>query len=154
MTGKKILSFFFQIKLLFYTFRYFVSLILTFQFHETLCKASNHTAPLHKCDIYQSKEAGKKLRRMMEKGSSEPWNQILYELTDGRTDKLDPSAILEYFKPLHDWLLKQNITQKEWNCDQYLDYKNHLVKGYNSNGSSTNMCNLILFTFLIVYFFS
>lgn len=42
--------------------RYFVSLILTFQFHEALCRVSNHTGPLHKCDIYQSKEAGKKLK--------------------------------------------------------------------------------------------
>ena len=42
--------------------RYFVSLILTFQFHEALCRASNHSGPLHKCDIYQSKQAGNKLR--------------------------------------------------------------------------------------------
>ena len=42
--------------------RYFVSLILTFQFHDALCRASNHTGPLHKCDIYESKAAGKKLR--------------------------------------------------------------------------------------------
>lgn len=42
--------------------RYFVSLILTFQFHEALCRASNHSGPLHKCDIYQSQEAGHKLR--------------------------------------------------------------------------------------------
>ncbi len=42
--------------------RYFVSLILTFQFHEALCKVGNHSGPLHKCDIYQSKEAGQKLK--------------------------------------------------------------------------------------------
>ena len=42
--------------------RYFVSLILTFQFHEALCKAKNHSGPLHKCDIYQSKSAGEKLK--------------------------------------------------------------------------------------------
>jgi peptidyl-dipeptidase A len=42
--------------------RYFVSLILTFQFHEALCRASDHQGALHKCDIYKSKEAGKKLR--------------------------------------------------------------------------------------------
>ena len=38
--------------------RYFVSFILQFQFHEKLCEAAKHTGPLHKCDIYRSKEAG------------------------------------------------------------------------------------------------
>ncbi len=42
--------------------RYFVSLVLTFQFHEALCRAGNYTGPLHKCDIYQSKQAGEKLK--------------------------------------------------------------------------------------------
>lgn len=41
--------------------RYFVSFIIQFQFHEALCQAAGHKGPLHKCDIYQSKEAGKRL---------------------------------------------------------------------------------------------
>lgn len=41
--------------------RYFVSFIIQFQFHEALCQAAGHEGPLHKCDIYQSKEAGKRL---------------------------------------------------------------------------------------------
>lgn len=41
--------------------RYFISFIIQFQFHEALCHAAGHTGPLHKCDIYQSKEAGKLL---------------------------------------------------------------------------------------------
>ena len=41
--------------------RYFLSLVLQFQFHEALCKASGHMGPLHRCDIYNSKEAGKLL---------------------------------------------------------------------------------------------
>lgn len=43
-------------------FRYFVSFIIQFQFHKALCEAANHNGPLHTCDIYQSKEAGKLLR--------------------------------------------------------------------------------------------
>lgn len=39
--------------------RYFVSFVIQFQFHQALCAAARHTGPLHKCDIYQSKEAGK-----------------------------------------------------------------------------------------------
>jgi peptidyl-dipeptidase A len=37
---------------------------------------------------------------------SKPWPVALKALT-GET-KMDASAILEYFKPLHDWLKKQN----------------------------------------------
>lgn len=39
--------------------RYFVSFIIQFQFHKALCQAANQNGPLHTCDIYQSKEAGK-----------------------------------------------------------------------------------------------
>lgn len=39
--------------------RYFVSFVIQFQFHQALCKAAGHSGALHKCDIYQSKEAGK-----------------------------------------------------------------------------------------------
>lgn len=39
--------------------RYFVSFVIQFQFHQALCTAAGHTGPLHTCDIYQSKEAGK-----------------------------------------------------------------------------------------------
>lgn len=41
--------------------RYFVSFVIQFQFHEALCQAAGHKGPLHKCDIYQSQEAGKRL---------------------------------------------------------------------------------------------
>ena len=38
--------------------RYFVSHILQFQFHQSLCEAAGHDGPLFLCDIYQSLEAG------------------------------------------------------------------------------------------------
>jgi hypothetical protein len=81
----------------------------------------------------------------MEKGSSLPWWDVLYELTDGRTNRIDPDAILEYFRPLHSWLLKQNLTQEEWNCDNFLDRKHSRVKSYETrlneiiNGSSLRL---------------
>ncbi|KAF6033407.1 ACE [Bugula neritina] len=39
--------------------RYFVCYVLQFQFHKAMCTAAGHTGPLHTCDIYRSKEAGK-----------------------------------------------------------------------------------------------
>ncbi len=47
--------------------RYFVSTIIQFQFHRSLCKEAGQydpkdlTEPLHNCDIYRSKSAGSKL---------------------------------------------------------------------------------------------
>ena len=42
--------------------RYFVSDIIQFQFHKSLCEAAGHVGSLHKCDIYNSTAAGDKLR--------------------------------------------------------------------------------------------
>lgn len=39
-----------------------MSFVLQFQFHEALCKEAGHQGPLHQCDIYQSAQAGAKLR--------------------------------------------------------------------------------------------
>ena len=50
--------------------RYFLAHILQFQFHEALCSAAGHTGPLHECSIYKSKNAGKRLMRMLALGAS------------------------------------------------------------------------------------
>ena len=42
--------------------RYFVSFVLQFQMHKVLCETSGHVGPLHKCDLYESREAGRLLR--------------------------------------------------------------------------------------------
>lgn len=48
-------------------FRYYVAVVLQFQFHKALClKAGEYDPqdpdkPLHNCDIYQSTEAGNAL---------------------------------------------------------------------------------------------
>ena len=39
--------------------RYFLAQVLQFQFHRALAKATGCTAPLHRCSIYGSKEAGR-----------------------------------------------------------------------------------------------
>src|SRR5213083_3362952 len=45
--------------------RYFLADILQFQFHRALSKTSGCTAPLHRCSIYESKEAGQRLNAML-----------------------------------------------------------------------------------------
>lgn len=42
--------------------KYFVASILQFQIYAELCSAANHVGPLHTCDFYRSREAGRVLR--------------------------------------------------------------------------------------------
>ncbi|XP_008530917.1 angiotensin-converting enzyme isoform X4 [Equus przewalskii] len=86
--------------------RYFVSFVIQFQFHEALCQAAGHKGPLHKCDIYQSKEAGKRLADAMKLGFSKPWPEAM-KLITGQPN-MSASAMMNYFKPLLDWLLTEN----------------------------------------------
>jgi len=51
-------------------FRYFVSYIIQFQFHKALCEAANVRQPLHRCDIYESRDAGNLLRSVTSQAST------------------------------------------------------------------------------------
>jgi peptidyl-dipeptidase A len=86
--------------------RYFLARIYQFQFHRALCKAAGHKGSLDTCSIYGSKEAGARLRAMLELGQSKPWPEALAVLS-GET-KADATALLEYFAPLRTWLKDQN----------------------------------------------
>lgn len=86
--------------------RYFISFIIQFQFHEALCHAAGYTGPLHKCDIYQSKEAGKLLADAMKLGYSKPWPEAM-KLITGQPN-MSASAMMNYFKPLTEWLVTEN----------------------------------------------
>ncbi|XP_025746074.1 LOW QUALITY PROTEIN: angiotensin-converting enzyme-like protein Ace3 [Callorhinus ursinus] len=91
--------------------RYFISLVLQFQFHEALCKASGHVGPPHRCDIYNSKMAGKLLEDILKLGSSKPWPEVLQKIT-GQTE-VSTKALMTYFKPLLNWLVTENVRQGE-----------------------------------------
>ncbi len=89
--------------------RYFLAHVLQFQFYKSLCDAAGYTGPLHQCSFYGNKAAGAKLQAMLSKGASQPWQTTLNELTGG--EKMDASAVLEYFSPLQEWLTQQNEAQ-------------------------------------------
>jgi peptidyl-dipeptidase A len=66
--------------------RYFLARILQFQFYKAACDAAGWKGPLHRCSFYGNKDVGTKL-----------------------------NAMLEYFKPLMEWLKKENKgTKKGW----------------------------------------
>lgn len=86
--------------------RYFLADILQFQLHRSLCQTAGHKGPLSSCSIYGNKAAGEKLRVLLELGASRPWPEAL-KLATGE-DKMDASAILDYFAPLSAYLKEQN----------------------------------------------
>ncbi len=85
--------------------RYFLAAILQFQFHRALAKVAGCTLPLHRCSIYESKEAGQRLNAMLTMGQSRSWQEALEALTGSK--QMDATAILDYFAPLSAWLDEQ-----------------------------------------------
>ncbi|XP_042264192.1 angiotensin-converting enzyme 2 [Thunnus maccoyii] len=86
--------------------RYFTRTIYQFQFQKALCDAAGHTGALSTCDITGSKEAGTKLRNMLELGRSQSWTRALNTISGHA--KMDASPLLDYFQKLYDWLKVEN----------------------------------------------
>lgn len=86
--------------------RYFLAHIQQFEFHRALCEISGNTDPIHRCSIYNNKDAGAALNTVLEMGSSQPWQQAYKVLTGN--EQMDATAILDYFAPLHTWLKDKN----------------------------------------------
>lgn len=87
--------------------RYFLAAILQFQFHRALCREAGISGPLNRCSIYGNTAAGAKFRQMLELGQSKPWPEALKAITG--EDKMDATAIIDYFAPLKTWLDQQNV---------------------------------------------
>ncbi|MGA8275459.1 MAG: M2 family metallopeptidase [Thermoplasmata archaeon] len=93
--------------------RYFLAHILQFQFHRALAREIGHRGPLHRASIYGSKEAGNRLRAMLEMGSRNEWPDALEAITGER--RMDARGLLEYFAPLQAWLDQQvRAAPKGW----------------------------------------
>lgn len=90
--------------------RYFIAHILQFQFQRALCKEAGYTGPLHRCSIFEHKKAGAKYQAMLSLGASRPWNEALKTLSG--EEKMDATAILDYFATLKVWLDAQNKALK------------------------------------------
>lgn len=88
--------------------RYFLAAILQFQFHRAMCRQAGFQGPLHRCSVYNNREVGARLKKMLEMGQSRPWPEALKELTG--EEKMDATAIIDYYAPLKAWLDEQNKT--------------------------------------------
>ncbi|XP_066978847.1 angiotensin-converting enzyme-like [Macrobrachium rosenbergii] len=142
--------------------RYFVSFVVQFQFHKALCmKAGEYdpldpSKPLHKCDIYQSTEAGNALGDMLQLGAAKPWPEAMAALTGSR--EMDASAIREYFKPLEMWLKEDNEKHGEipgWETDEIMctpDAPSEEAKGEPSSAGSTVSAALLLLVASLLHY--
>jgi peptidyl-dipeptidase A len=90
--------------------RYFLARVYQFQFYKAMCDASGYKGPLNRCTFYGSKAAGDKLNTMLTAGQSQPAQVTLKQMTG--TDHLDAAPMLEYFRPLYEWLKQQNEQNK------------------------------------------
>jgi peptidyl-dipeptidase A len=90
--------------------RYFLAAILQFQFHRALCREAGFNGPLYQCSIYGNRKAGERLKEMLAMGLSKPWPDALRALTG--EDKMDATAIIDYFAPLKTWLDEQNAIKQ------------------------------------------
>jgi peptidyl-dipeptidase A len=86
--------------------RYFLAAVLQFQFYRAMCREAGYSGPLHRCSVYGNKAAGEKLAAMLRMGASRPWPEALKAMTG--EERMDATAMLEYFAPLKTWLDEQN----------------------------------------------
>lgn len=116
-----------------------MSFVIQFQFHRALCiKAGQYDPeypyikPLHRCDIYQSTEAGNLLGNMMRLGSSKPWPDAMEAITGER--EMNANALLEYFSPLQQWLEDENTKSQE-----YVGWKPTWKRKFSKNYKTKNV---------------
>lgn len=87
-----------------YYFNYAIATVLKFQFHDYIARKLLKQPP-QTCSYAGHPEVGAWLRRMLEKGGTQDWRQVLREATG---EELSTRAMVEYYRPLMAWLEKQN----------------------------------------------
>jgi len=87
---------------------YALSYVLLFQLHNYIAKNILHQDP-HATNYYGNKKVGEFLHNIMKYGASRDWRTVLKETTG---EDLSAKAMLEYFRPLLDYLHKVNKGRK------------------------------------------
>ena len=87
---------------------YALSFILLFQVHDYISKNILHQDP-HATNYFGNKEVGKFIQDIMRPGGSGDWRKLLKDKTG---EDLSARAMLDYFRPLMDWLKKENAGRK------------------------------------------
>ncbi len=87
-----------------YYYSYAVATVLKFQLHDYIARKILHQPP-QSCSYANNREVGAFLKKILEKGGTEDWHQVLKDATG---EDLSTRAMGEYFQPLTSWLEKEN----------------------------------------------
>ncbi|XP_074048496.1 angiotensin-converting enzyme 2 isoform X2 [Macrotis lagotis] len=135
--------------------RYYTRTIYQFQFHKALCRIAQPSADLHKCDITNSIDAGRKLEAMLKLGRSEPWTKALENVVGSKS--MDAKPLLEYFEPLSTWLKEQNKNAFiGWNTawspyEERIKVRISLKSAFGDNAYDWNQNEIYLFKSSIAF---
>jgi peptidyl-dipeptidase A len=83
---------------------YAFATVLKYQLHDHISRKILETDP-HEANYFGRKDVGDFLRSILEKGQTEEWRELLRRTTG---EDLSTRAMLEYFRPLEEWLEERN----------------------------------------------
>lgn len=83
---------------------YAMAFLIKYQLHDYIARKILKQDP-HNCNYYGNKEVGRWLWEILSLGSTRDWRQVIKEKTG---EDISSRAILEYFKPLSEYLAKEN----------------------------------------------
>jgi peptidyl-dipeptidase A len=87
-----------------YYYSYAIAQVFKYQLNDYIAKHILKQPP-QSCNYAGNKEVGDFFRKIMEKGKTEDWRQVLKEATG---EELSTRAMVEYYAPLMKWLQEQN----------------------------------------------
>ncbi len=87
-----------------YYYTYAIAQVFKHHLHDHIARKILKQPP-QSCNYAGNKEVGDFLRKIMEKGATEDWRKVIKEATG---EELSTRAMVEYYKPLMDWLVEQN----------------------------------------------
>jgi len=83
---------------------YAIAELIKYQLHDYIAREILRQDP-HECNYYGSKEVGEWLMEILELGATRDWREVLVEKTG---EELSSRAMLEYFRPLGEYLRAAN----------------------------------------------
>jgi peptidyl-dipeptidase A len=87
-----------------YYYSYAIAQVFKYQLNDYIAKKILKQPP-QSCNYANNKEVGDFFRKIMEKGKTEDWRNVIKEATG---EELSTRAMVEYYAPLMKWLQEQN----------------------------------------------
>lgn len=87
---------------------YAIATVLKYQLHDHIARKILKQDP-RSANYYGSKQVGAFLDSILRQGATRSWREVIREATG---EDLSTRAMMEYFRPLHDWLEKENAGRK------------------------------------------